>query len=77
MAAEVWSSTWVPGPCPIDGFGTADGYAVAWIQFVDGSRVQALVREPAQPPPGQRGVTMQHQVDEENIFVFTSEDDAQ
>jgi hypothetical protein len=39
--ATVWSSTWVPAPSPLPGFG-GDGYAVCWVDLADGPRIQVL-----------------------------------
>jgi hypothetical protein len=51
--ATVWSSTWVPAKSPIEGFGV-DGYAVAWVDTDDATRIQILIDGPA-PAPGTPG----------------------
>ena len=52
--AEVWGSTWIPGPSPVDGFGDATGYSIAWVWMVDVPMLQVLVDAASAPEPGAR-----------------------
>ena len=70
--AEIWASTWISSPCPVDGFGSESGYSVAWVQVIDGPRLQALVAGDAAPPPGTPGRVQSHDVGDESIDVFTA-----
>ena len=69
--AEVWGSTWIPGPSPIAGFGDDSGYSIAWVRVTDGPMVQVVVDGTAAPPPGARGNVQSYAVDDETIDVFT------
>lgn len=53
QTGTVWASTWVPGRMPLADDGDP-GYAVAWVDFPDGRRVQHLVHGEA-PAPGSTG----------------------
>ena len=64
----VWSSTWVPSPSPVDGFGP-EGYAVCWVDLDDGTRVQVLATGPA-PEAGTPGRVGDRTFGEETISVF-------
>lgn len=68
--AEVWAATWVPGPSPVEGFGDASGYAVAWVQVPGGPRLQALVEGSGVPECGAAGRARTREVAEERICVF-------
>jgi hypothetical protein len=68
----MWAATWISGPCPVEGFGNDDGYAVAWVQVDDGPRLQALVAGANAPAPGTRGWVNRHLVGDESIDVFSA-----
>jgi hypothetical protein len=68
--AEVWGSTWIPGPSPIARFGDDTGYSIAWVRVPDGSMVQVVVDGPAAPAPGTRGDVRSFALDDEAIDVF-------
>jgi hypothetical protein len=70
VPAEVWGSTWIPGPSPVDGFGDAAGYSIAWVRVTDGPMLQVLVDGTQAPEPGARGHVRSHPVDDETIDVF-------
>ena len=72
--AEVWGSTWVPGPAPIDGFGDEAGYSVAWVRVHDGPMLQVIVNGATAPPPGVAGEVSSADVGDETIDVFTPAD---
>ncbi len=76
MTAEVWGSTWVPGPCPIEGFGDDAGYPVAWVRDADGTMLQVVVGAAAAPTPGALGEVTATTVGDETIDVFTPMDGA-
>jgi hypothetical protein len=69
--AEVWGSTWIPGPSPIDGFGDDTGYSIAWVRVIDGPMLQVLVDGTSAPASGARGDVRSFPVDDETIDVFT------
>jgi hypothetical protein len=69
--AEVWGSTWIPGPSPIAGFGDDAGYSIAWVRGIDGPMVQVLVDGTMPPPPGARGDVRSVAVDDQTLDVFT------
>jgi hypothetical protein len=69
--AEVWGSTWIPGPSPIAGFGDDTGYSIAWVRVTDGPMLQVVVDGTAAPAPGARGDVRPFALDEETIDVFT------
>jgi hypothetical protein len=69
--AEVWGSTWIPGPSPIAGFGDDTGYSIAWVRVADGPMLQVLVDGAAAPEPGAPGEVRSCTVDDETIDVFT------
>jgi hypothetical protein len=68
--AEVWGSTWIPGPAPLQGYGSEAGYSVAWVRVLDGAMIQVLVATDSAPSPGTTGHV--HSVDaaDETIDVF-------
>jgi hypothetical protein len=68
--AEVWGSTWIPGPSPIAGFGDDSGYSIAWVRVAEGSMVQVVVDGTEAPAPGTRGDVRSFAVDDETIDVF-------
>lgn len=68
--AEVWGSTWVPGPSPVEGFGTDAGYAVAWVRLHEGPMLQVVVDGAAAPAPGSPGTVRTAPVGDESIDVF-------
>jgi hypothetical protein len=68
--AEVWASTWVPGPAPMEGIGDASGYAVAWVQVHDGPMLQVVVDGDAPPAPGASGRLRSGAIGDETIDVF-------
>ncbi len=70
---EVWGSTWVPSPSPIDGFGDDSGYAIAWVRVLDGPMLQVVVDADHAPLPGATGEVRSASVDDETIDVFTPE----
>jgi hypothetical protein len=70
--ARVWAATWVPAPAPLPGYG-ADGYAVAWVDHVDGERIQVLV-DGAQPEPGTPGRLVEREVEGSTITLFVRSD---
>ena len=70
-AAEVWGSTRVPGPSPVDGFGNAAGYSVAWVRVHDGPMLQVVVDADTAPAPGVTGEVWSTDVGDETIDVFT------
>ena len=72
QAAEIWASTWISSPCPVDGFGSESGYSVAWVQVTDGPRLQALVAGNEALAPGTPGRVRSHDVGDESIDVFTA-----
>ena len=69
--AKVWAATWVSGPCPVDGFGEASGYSVAWVQVSDGPRLQVLVNGSDAPAPGIPGRVSTRSVDDQSFEAFT------
>jgi hypothetical protein len=69
--AEIWGSTWIPGPSQIDGFGDDAGYSIAWVRVTDGPMVQVLVDDSAAPAPGVTGTVTAIGVDDESLDVFT------
>jgi hypothetical protein len=69
--AEVWGSTWIPGPSPLEEFGDATGYSIAWVRVTDGPMLQVLVDGTAAPEPGARGAVRAFPVDGETLDVFT------
>ena len=69
--AEVWGSTWVPGPPPIDALADGTGYSVAWVRVADGPMLQVVVEGGAAPEPGTPGRVRSMPVDDEQIDVFT------
>lgn len=71
MTAEVWGSTWVPGPCPIEGFGDDAGYSVAWVRDADGKLRQVVVDAAEAPALGVLGEVAATVVGDETIDVFT------
>jgi hypothetical protein len=71
VTAEVWGSTWVPSPCPIEGVGDDAGYAVAWVRAADGRMLQVVVDAAAAPAPGVVGAVTTRAVADETIEVFT------
>ena len=74
--AEVWGSTWVPGPPPIDALADGTGYSVAWVRVHDGPMLQVVVEGNAAPEPGITGRVWSMPVDDEHIDVFTPGDGA-
>jgi hypothetical protein len=68
--AEVWASTWVPGPSPLEGIGDGSGYAVAWVQVHGGRMLQAVVDGVAAPAPGVPGRVRSGALEDEAIDVF-------
>ncbi len=72
--AEVWGSTWIPGPAPVDGFGDDAGYSVAWVRVQDGPMLQVVVDGAAAPAPGVTGEVRSAEVGDETIDVFTPAD---
>jgi hypothetical protein len=71
IPAEVWGSTWIPQPSPLEGFGDATGYSIAWVRVTDGPMLQVLVQDAAAPEPGARGSVRSCRVGDEAIDVFT------
>ena len=69
--AEVWGSTWVPGPSPVEGFGDDTGYSVAWVRVDDGTMLQVVVNAAAAPAPGVTGEVWSAAVRAETIDVFS------
>lgn len=69
--AQVWGSTWVPSPSPVDGFGTDSGYSVAWVRAHDGPMLQVVVEADHAPVPGATGEVRSATVGGETIDVFT------
>jgi hypothetical protein len=72
IPAEVWGSTWIPGPSPLEGFGDATGYSIAWVRVIGGPMLQVLVDGVAAPEPGARGAVRSAPVDDGTIDVFTA-----
>jgi hypothetical protein len=83
--AEVWAATWVPGPSPVEGFGDASGYAVAWVQVPGGERLHVLVDGTGAPRCGAIGrvrtaqvrtaQVRTAQVANEEVLVFVPEEE--
>jgi hypothetical protein len=69
--AEVWGSTWIPEPSPIEGFGDDAGYSIAWVRVGQGPMLQVIVEDVSPPAPGVTGEVRSHPVDDEAIDVFT------
>jgi len=69
--AEVWGSTWVPGPSPIEGIGDDTGYSIAWVRTRDGRMLQVVVDDTTAPAPDVVGDVRALAVGEETIDVFT------
>ena len=69
--AEVWGSTWIPSPSPIEGFGDDTGYSVAWVRVIDGPMLQVVVNSTVAPEPGVIGEVWPAEVDDETIDAFT------
>lgn len=68
--ATVWSSTFVPSKSPYPDFGK-DGYAVAWVDTVDG-RFQVLV-DGVRPTPGTVGQLVSTTLGEDTIEMFVAD----
>ena len=68
--AEVWGSTWIPGPSPVDGFGDATGYSIAWVRASDGRMLQVLVDGTAAPEPGAPGAVRSVAAGDDSLDVF-------
>ena len=69
--AEVWGSTWIPGPSPVEGYGDASGYSIAWVRVTGGPMLQVLVDGSAAPEPGAPGAVRSVAVGDETLDVFT------
>ena len=69
--AEVWGSTWVPGPSPVEGFGDDAGYSIAWVRVHHGPMLQVVVNATAAPAPGVIGEVRSAEIDDETIDAFT------
>jgi hypothetical protein len=69
--AEVWGSTWIPGPSPVEGLGDDTGYSLAFVREHDGPMLQVFVDADHAPAPGATGEVMAKAIDDETIDVFT------
>ena len=69
--AEVWGSTWIPGPSPVEGLGDDTGYSLAFVRVHDGPMLQVVVDADHAPAPGATGEVTSAAVDDETIDVFT------
>jgi hypothetical protein len=75
--AEVWGSTWIPGPSPIEGLGEAAGYALAFVRVLGGPMLQVVVDGTSAPAPGVAGQVRVVAVDDGEIDVFTADPGAE
>jgi hypothetical protein len=69
-AAEVWASTWIPRPSPLEDFGNDAGYSVAWVRTPDSLILQVLVDADHAPPQGATGEVKPTSVGDDSIDVF-------
>jgi hypothetical protein len=70
--AEIWASTWIPGPSPIEGLGDESGYSLAFVRLRGGPMLQVLVDGGSAPAPGVTGHVRSIRVDDGEIDVFTA-----
>lgn len=68
--AEVWGSTWIPSPCPVEGLGAESGYALAFVRVHGGPMLQVVVDAESAPSPGVTGDVRSVALDDGEIDVF-------